>query len=497
MSTIAPSLFTALTLSPASAANSTSCNVHVHVLSTLLWQDLSPLKLSPSIQALALQQASASQFSAKAEQVLDVFDSATGAQYVFVGIGDTANLATTKAVKVAELCYKTISQRASHATLNLQALGSHLVRPFLLALLAKSYTFNNYKSKPKHATLAQLYVHCPAMADLAHELAFCINVYQGQSTARNLGNLPANDCHPQTIADFATELASSNPALSVTVLTEHDLQRLGMGCFYAVGQGSARAPRLVILQYNGHADPAHAPIALVGKGVTFDTGGISLKPPAGMDEMKFDMCGAASVMGIMQAAAASKLPINLIGAMACAENMPAANATRPGDIVRAMNGMTVEILNTDAEGRLVLCDTLTYVQQTYQPQVIIDIATLTGACVVALGSVVSALYSNSPTLQAALLQSGTNVHDRVWPMPLMDDYQEQLDSACADMANIGGPKAGSVTAACFLQRFINPDSKVQWAHLDIAGTAWLSGTHKGATGRPVPLIMQYLSSLNP
>jgi len=233
-----------------------------------------------------------------------------------------------------------------------------------------------------------------------------------------------------------------------------------------------------------------APVVLVGKGVTFDTGGISLKPGLGMDEMKFDMCGAASVLGTIRALCEAKLPIHVIGAVAAAENMPSGHATRPGDIVTTMSGQTVEILNTDAEGRLVLCDTLTYVKR-FNPALVIDIATLTGACVVALGKVLSGLFTPDDELAAEITRAGEQSHDRVWRMPVLDDYQEQLDSPFADMGNIGGPQAGSVTAACFLQRFT---TDYRWAHLDVAGTAWLSGAAKGATGRPVPMLMQFLAN---
>ena len=231
-------------------------------------------------------------------------------------------------------------------------------------------------------------------------------------------------------------------------------------------------------------------MVLVGKGVTFDTGGISLKPGLGMDEMKYDMGGAASVLGVMRALCESRLAIHVVGAIACAENMPSGHATRPGDIVTTMSGQTVEILNTDAEGRLVLCDTLTYIQR-FNPEVVIDIATLTGACVVALGKVLSGLFSPDQELAQEILKAGEQSFDRAWQMPVIDDYQELLDSPFADIANIGGPTAGAVTAACFLQRFTK---EYRWAHLDVAGTAWLSGAQKGATGRPVPLLMQFLAN---
>lgn len=276
--------------------------------------------------------------------------------------------------------------------------------------------------------------------------------------------------------------------LKVSVLDEQQMADLGMNAFLAVSKGSARPGRLITLEYNAQLE--QAPVVLVGKGVTFDTGGISLKPAQGMDEMKFDMCGAASVLGTMRTLCESRLPIHVVGAVAAAENMPSDKATRPGDIVTTMSGQTVEILNTDAEGRLVLCDTLTYIKR-FNPSVVIDIATLTGACVVALGKVVSGLFSPDDELALELQHAGEDAFDRVWRLPVMDEYQELLDSPFADMANIGGPHGGAITAACFLQRFTQ---EYRWAHLDVAGTAWLSGTAKGATGRPVPLLVQFLAN---
>jgi leucyl aminopeptidase len=315
---------------------------------------------------------------------------------------------------------------------------------------------------------------------------------QGQATAmgmaltKTLGNLPPNILNPETLAQHAKTLAKTHK-LSCTILKRAEMEKLGMGSLLAVAQGAEVSPRLIALEYKG-SDAA--PIALVGKGVTFDSGGISLKPGAGMDEMKFDMCGAATVLGVMQAVAELKLPIHLVCVIPAVENMPSGNAARPGDVVTSMSGQTIEILNTDAEGRLILCDALTWTQQTYQPATIIDMATLTGACIVALGNTTSGLMGNDDALQAQLQQAGDNMYDRVWSLPLFDEYDEQLKSNFADMANIGGREAGTITAACFLKRFIDKDTP--WAHLDIAGTAWVSGAKKGASGRPVPLLVQYL-----
>jgi leucyl aminopeptidase len=275
--------------------------------------------------------------------------------------------------------------------------------------------------------------------------------------------------------------------MKLTVLERTQMEKLGMGALLSVARGSVEPPKLIIVEYRGGA-VAEKPVALVGKGVTFDTGGISLKPGAEMDEMKFDMCGAASVLGTLKAIAEMKLRINVVGIIPATENMPAGNATKPGDIVTTMSGQTVEILNTDAEGRLILCDALTYAER-YKPQAVIDIATLTGACVIALGHVVSGLFANDDALAAEVLKAGETSGDRAWHLPLHEEYQEQLRSNFADFANIGGRPAGAVTAACYLARFTK---KFKWVHLDIAGTAWKSGKEKGSTGRPVPLLTQFL-----
>jgi leucyl aminopeptidase len=315
---------------------------------------------------------------------------------------------------------------------------------------------------------------------------------QGQATAlgmaltRTLGNLPPNLLDPEGLAAHAKTLAKTHD-LNCTILKRADMENLGMGSLLAVAQGSAAAPRLIALEYKGAKGK---PIALVGKGVTFDSGGISLKPGAGMDEMKFDMCGAATVLGVMQAVAELKLPIHLVGVIPAVENMPAGNAARPGDVVTSMSGQTIEILNTDAEGRLILCDALTWTQREFKPAQIIDMATLTGACIIALGNNTSGLMGNNDNLQLALQKAGIMSYDRAWSLPLYDEYDEQLKSNFADMGNIGGREAGTITAGCFLKRFIENDTP--WAHLDIAGTAWVSGTKKGASGRPVPLLVQYL-----
>lgn len=355
-----------------------------------------------------------------------------------------------------------------------------------------TYVFDRFKSqkaeapKLKKVTLLVDKADAAAVEQGAKQAQAIAN---GMALTRDLGNLPPNLCHPTFLGEQAKALGKEYKGQKVEVLDEKKLRELGMGSFLAVAQGSDQPPRLIVLQYNGAKKKDEAPHVLVGKGITFDTGGISLKPGLGMDEMKFDMCGAASVFGTFRAVLELQLPINLVGVMACAENMPSGGATRPGDIVTTMSGQTVEILNTDAEGRLVLCDALTYVER-FKPQSVVDIATLTGACIVALGSNTSGLMGNNDALIKQLLKAGEVADDRAWQLPLFDEYQEQLDSPFADIANIGGPKAGTITAGCFLSRFAK---KFHWAHLDIAGTAWISGgKDKGATGRPVPLLTQYL-----
>ncbi|EXI76785.1 MAG TPA: leucyl aminopeptidase [Candidatus Accumulibacter phosphatis] len=309
---------------------------------------------------------------------------------------------------------------------------------------------------------------------------------EGVNLAKNLANLPANVCTPSHLAETAQKLAAEHK-LDCQIIDRDEMAALGMHSLLAVASGSRQPPKLVVLHYKGgKADDK--PLLLIGKGITFDTGGISLKPAAEMDEMKYDMCGAASVLGTIKAAALLKLPLNLTVIVPTAENMPGGGATRPGDIVTSMSGQTIEILNTDAEGRLILCDALTYAAR-FEPEVVIDVATLTGACVIALGHVATGLFANSDTLARELLQAGDEAHDRAWQMPLWNDYQELLKSPFADMANIGGRSGGSITAACFLARFAR---KYVWAHLDIAGTAWKSGTDKGATGRPVSMLVHYL-----
>jgi leucyl aminopeptidase len=352
------------------------------------------------------------------------------------------------------------------------------------------YRFTRMKSKPDDSagTLKTLALHAGerTLDGARKALRQTVATGRGAALTKDLGNLPSNVCTPSYLAAEARALAKSHK-LTVQVLEKKDMEKLGMGALLAVAQGSAEPPKLISLQYQGAAK-SQPPVVLVGKGVTFDTGGISLKPSAAMDEMKFDMCGAASVLGTLRAVAELKPRINVVGLIPTTENMPGGRAIKPGDIVKTLSGQTVEILNTDAEGRLILCDALTYAER-FKPAAVIDIATLTGACVIALGHVASGLFANDDALARELLAAGETTFDRTWHMPLWEDYQDSLSSNFADFANIGGRPAGSITAACYLSRFTK---NYKWAHLDIAGVAWKSGKEKGATGRPVPLLTQFL-----
>ncbi len=355
------------------------------------------------------------------------------------------------------------------------------------------YRFDEFKSekapRPRLDKVALLLSDSEA-ADEAREGARIGNaVGQGVAYTRTLGNLPGNVCTPSYLADQAEQLGrESGGALTVEILDEAALEELGAHSLLSVGRGSEQPSRLIVMKYQGAENADEAPHVLVGKGITFDTGGISLKPGEAMDEMKFDMCGAASVFGTAKAVLGIRPKLNLVFIVAAAENMPDGRATKPGDIIKTLKGLTVEVLNTDAEGRLVLCDALTYAER-FEPASVVDIATLTGAAIIALGHHATGLLSNDDDLALDLLDAGEAAWDRAWHLPLWDEYREQLDSNFADMANIGGRPAGTITAACFLSRFAD---KFPWAHLDIAGTAWTSGKQKGASGRPVGLLTQYL-----
>ena len=356
---------------------------------------------------------------------------------------------------------------------------------------AALYRFDQLKSKPDNSrrALRRVVLAVPKRSDLGpgeQAIREGRAIAEGMKLARDLGNLPGNLCTPAYLAEQAVEIGKQY-GLKITVLEKDDMEKLGMGALLSVARGSRQPPKLIVLEYHGGKE-GEPPVALVGKGLTFDAGGISIKPAANMDEMKYDMCGGASVLGAVQAAAELKLPLNIVGIIPSSENLPDGDANKPGDIVTSMSGQTVEVLNTDAEGRLILSDALTYAER-YKPAVVIDIATLTGACVIALGAHASGLLANNDQLAREILGAGKYTHDRAWQLPLWDEYQKQLDSNFADMANIGGREAGTITGACFLARYAK---NFKWAHLDIAGTAWKTGKEKGATGRPVPLLVQFL-----
>jgi leucyl aminopeptidase len=367
------------------------------------------------------------------------------------------------------------------------------IRQCVEILEAALYRFTQLKSenenhKPRLAKLHFLVDGDEALATAKRAIRQGQAIANGMNLAKELANLPGNLCTPTYLAEQAEKLGKRHKhTLKVKVLEEKDLEELGMGAFLSVSRGSEQPAKFIVMEYSG-ASSKDKPYVLIGKGLTFDAGGISIKPAANMDEMKYDMCGGAGVIGTLAAAADLELPLNVIGLVPASENLPSGSANKPGDIVKSLAGISIEILNTDAEGRLLLCDALAYAKR-YEPVAVIDVATLTGACVVALGRHPSGLWSNNEDLAQAVLAAGEESFDRVWRMPLWEEYQEQLKSNFADVANIGGPDGGSVTAACFLSRFAK---EFPWAHVDIAGTAWKTGAEKGATGRPVPLLVQYL-----
>jgi len=430
------------------------------------------------------------------------------AQLILVGLGDAAQLDQAKARKLlttvmAQLSKRKIEQVAislgdfAELTSKLDAESQAQFAQILVeAAYASQYCYSETRGKeekkklkaqkPKPAGFNLLIDKKADSGTVQRHVAIGQAIGAGVNLTRDLADMPGNVCTPTYLAKTAQAMGKKY-AMTTTVLDEAKMKRLGMGALLSVSKGSREPARLIAMEYSG-GEKGQAPIVLVGKGLTFDAGGISIKPAAAMDEMKYDMCGGASVLGVMRALGELKLPLNVVGVVASSENLPDGAANKPGDVVTSMKGLTIEILNTDAEGRLILCDALTYVEK-FKPAVVIDIATLTGACMVALGQQASGLFSNDDELADALLAAGDEVGDRAWRLPVWDEYQPQLKSNFADLANIGGRFAGAVTAACFLKRFAED---YKWAHLDIAGTAWKSGADKGATGRPVGLLMQYL-----
>lgn len=433
-------------------------------------------------------------------QVLYQVPHIAAARILLIGCGKNAALTPTAFRKIIVSSIQTITaatvERATTFLTELEVATHSL--PWKIKFITETsrsalYSFTQFKTeKSPKPSLKEMVL---AIEDKRHLQACQTALTQGLAIAdgmdltKNLANLPANVCTPTYLAKQAQQLAKSQKKISAKLIDKNAMKKLGMGAFLAVAAGSAKDPMLVSLSYQGAAK-TERPVVLIGKGITFDTGGISLKPADGMVGMKYDMCGAATVLGVLKAVAELKLPINVVGLMACAENMPGGTASRPEDIVTTLSGKTVEIMNTDAEGRLVLCDTLTYAER-FKPDAVIDIATLTGAVVIALGHHATGLLSNNEKLANALLTAGLDTHDRAWQLPLWDEYQDQLKSPFADVSNVGGRAGGTITAGCFLSRFA---SKFPWAHLDVAGTAAMMGglSERMATGRPVPLLTQYL-----
>ena len=406
---------------------------------------------------------------------------------LLVGAGDASPKNIRTAFHAAIGALK--SSNARHAVVCLGALANlqpESVRAAVVACAESAYAYSTTKSKPVAPALERLTMAVDGLDNAQAEFDKALALVKGLELAKEWANRPANHATPTLLAGVARELGKLR-RIKAEVLGPKEVEKLGMGAFLAVAQGSAEPLRFIVLHYAGGAKD-EAPVVLVGKGITFDTGGISIKPAAEMDEMKFDMCGAASVLGVFRSLAELQPALNVVGLIPACENMPGDKAVKPGDVVTSMSGQTIEILNTDAEGRLVLCDALTYAAQ-FKPRAVVDIATLTGACVVALGGVRSGLFSNNEALAESLIRAGESSLDLCWRLPLDDDYAEGLKTNFADVANIAGRAGGAVTAAKFLQRFA---ADFQWAHLDIAGTAWKSGPAKGATGRPVSLLMDFL-----
>lgn len=445
--------------------------------------------IADDLSALIAQTIVAGDLSTKAGKTLVLYrpTEASAARVVLVGVGEgtvaqvrTAVANAIAAVKTATL-KKLVIAFATPAT-------PETLRAAMTTSADATYVYTLTHSKPEPRSLSQVVLCTSSVTDsnLQPTLERTSAIIAGVELAKEWGNRPGNYATPTMLAEAAEELAEL-PKISCKVLGTKEVAKLGMGSFMAVAQGSDEPLRFIVLRYNG-AGKSEAPTVLVGKGITFDSGGISIKPSAEMDEMKFDMCGAASVLGVFRALGELKPAINVVGLIAACENLPSGRAVKPGDVVTSMSGQTIEVLNTDAEGRLVLCDALTYAER-FEPRAVVDIATLTGACVIALGGVRSGVFSSEDALANALVQAGETAQDLGWHMPLDDSYGEGLKTRFADVANVAGRAGGAITAAKFLQRFAK---KYPWAHIDIAGTAWKSGNAKGATGRPVGLLVEFL-----
>lgn len=439
------------------------------------------------LSALVAQTLKSADLDAKAGKILHLYrpSQCSATRVVLAGIGDGSAKEVRTAIATAVGGVKAPSLKKLVVVFAAPA-REESVRAVVHAVADASYTYTHTKSKPEPRSLTKVVVATSNATEVRTTFERAAAIVVGCEVAKEWANRPANHATPTHLGEVAQELGKA-AKFSCEVLGPKEVAKLGMGSFMAVAQGSDQPLRFIVLRYSGTAK-TKAPVVLVGKGITFDCGGISIKPSADMDEMKFDMSGAASVLGVFRTLALLKPSINVVGLIASCENLINGKAVKPGDVVTSMSGQTIEILNTDAEGRLILCDALTYAER-FKPTAVVDIATLTGACVVALGGVRSGLFASDDTLAQALAKAGDDAQDLCWRMPLDDEYADGLKSNFADVANIGGRAGGAITAAKFLQRFTQ---KFPWAHLDIAGTAWKSGTAKGATGRPVGLLVEYL-----
>jgi leucyl aminopeptidase len=447
-----------------------------------------PLAAKDVLSMLVIAARQAGDLPDKTGKLLSLYQPAgvSASRVVLVSVGDGSAASVRTAVTNGCGVLKSVEAKRL-AVVFAGAVDGPAVRSAVVAVADATYVYTTTKSKIEPRILKQVTVGVPSTAAVAGAFAEATALVAGIEFAKEWGNRPGNHCTPSLLADAAKGLAKNSPSIHCQVLGPKEVDKLGMGSFAAVAQGSSEPLRFIVLEYSG-GPKDQAPVVLVGKGITFDTGGVSLKPAAEMDEMKFDMCGAASVLGVFRTLGELKPAINVVGLIPSCENMNDGRALKPGDVVTSMSGQTIEVLNTDAEGRLILCDALTYAER-FKPVTVIDIATLTGACVVALGGVRSGLFSSDETLAKALEAAGEQSLDRCWRLPLDDEYAEGLKSNFADVANIGGRAGGAITAAKFLQRFT---SAFAWAHLDIAGTAWKGGAAKGSTGRPVGLLVSYL-----
>ena len=465
----------------------TAATFSTDVLVVLVPSNFKPGK--DDLSALIGQAIKAGDLETKPARLLSLYRAAQtqAARTLLVGIGEGTAKQVRQAVAAATQAVKTWTPGVKKMLICFtEQPKPDALRAAILAVADASYVYTTTKTKVESRQLARITLGVAQTSSVKTIFAQAVAEVSGIEMAKEWANRPANHATPTMLAQAARSLARL-PNISCQVLGPKEVEKLGMGSFMAVSQGSSQPLRFIVLQYNGAAK-SQAPTVLVGKGITFDTGGVSLKPAPEMDEMKFDMSGAASVLGVFRALGEYKPAINVVGLIPSCENMPDGHAIKPGDVVTSMSGQTIEILNTDAEGRLILCDALTYAER-FKPRAVVDIATLTGACAIALGQIRSGLFSTSDTLATKLMASGEASMDLCWRLPLDEEYAEGLKSNFADVANVGGRAGGAITAAKFLQRFAG---KFEWAHLDIAGTAWKNGLAKGATGRPVGLLMDFL-----